>query len=368
MSLIGNLFKPVDQTRSSISASSSSVPFIITSGQALPNHLIGASEALRNSDLYAVTSLISADIAGAKFKGDQVTANLLNHPSKDVSRYTFWQTFILNLLLTGNAFAVIKRDPSGQAIELIPVKSSEVVIDQNDVTGVITYQVNATNVNVSGVYQQSDVIHARIMPYGDNYLQSLLGHSPLESLTNELQRQTSANKLSLSLMTNALAPTGLLKLPEAGQMSEETKESVREKFEKANSGENIGRTIILDETASFSTIEVNADVAKYLTQLDWGRTQIAKAFGIPDSYLNGNGDAQSSLAMISELYINGLNKYIEPITSEINFKMGSTVKLDMQGIIDYSGQKSVNNMINLVDKGIVAPQEAHDKLASRGLI
>ena len=115
MSLIGNLFKPVDQTRSSISASSSSVPFIITSGQALPNHLIGASEALRNSDLYAVTSLISADIAGAKFKGDEITANLLNNPSKDVSRYTFWQTFILNLLLTGNAFAVIKRDQTGQA-------------------------------------------------------------------------------------------------------------------------------------------------------------------------------------------------------------------------------------------------------------
>ena len=117
-----------------------------------------------------------------------------------------------------------------------------------------------------------------------------------------------------------------------------------------------------------SSISINADVAKYLSQLDWGRTQIAKAFGVPDSYLNGTGDQQSSINMISALYVNGLNKYIEPMLSEINTKLGGNISIDMQSIIDYGNQQLTTNLINLVDKGIVATKEAHDILLSKGVI
>lgn len=359
-----SLLFPFEETRSSVSAGAT-LPFIITNGTAQANHLIDASVALKNSDLYAVTSLISADIAGSKFEGNSPMIDLLNNPSNDTPAYTFWQTYLLNLLLSGNAIAVIKRS-KGVPVSLVPVNPASVTINQDDVSHVVTYQIN--DANITGVFNQADVLHTRIMAYGTNYIESLLGHSPLESLTPELQRQNMANKLSLSTMTNAIAPTGLLKLPEAGQMAEETKEAVRKKFEKANTGGNTGRVIILDETASFETVAINADVAKYLTQLDWGREQISKVYGVPDSYLNGTGDQQSSLQMISALYVNALNRYIEPLLAELNHKFGGGIEIDMQSITDYSGQKMTDNLINLVDKGIVTVQEAHQKLSSRGLI
>lgn len=365
MSIFDNLFN-AGETRSSISANSTA-PFLITNGSAQTNKLVSASTALKNSDLYAVTSLISSDIAGSHFKGNSPVIEMLNNPNQNVSRYNFWQTMVLNLLLNGNAISIINRDIAGTPIGLIPVKSDDVTINQDDVTGEITYVLNGFN-EPYGVYQQSDVIHARIMAYGDNYLDSLIGHSPLESLSKEVQRGNLANDLSMGIMKNALMPTSILKLPEAGQMSEETKEVVRKKFEQANSGDNFGRTIILDETADFKTVSINADVAKYLNELDWGRTQIAKAFGVPDSYLNGQGDQQSSLTMISALYVNGLNKYIEPLESELNKKLGGGIQFDMMNIIDYSGQQQMNNIINLVDKGIVTKEEAHLKLQQRGLI
>ncbi|MFL2044019.1 phage portal protein [Weissella hellenica] len=363
MGFLNNLFT-LGETRSSISAGST-LPFIVTNGTAMPNHLIDASVALKNSDLYAVTSLISSDIAGAKFQGNSPMIELLNSPNQDVAPYNFWQTFMLNLLLSGNAMAIIKRE-GGVPVGLIPVNPANVTINKDDVSGVITYQINDNF--TSGTYNQQDVIHARIMAYGSNSLDSLLGHSPLESLTPELQRQSQANKLSLQTMVNAIAPTGILKLPEAGQMSEETKESVRKKFEQANSGDNVGRTIILDETASFSTVSVNADVAKYITSIDWSRTQIAKVYGVPTSYLNGTGDQQSSLEMISALYVNGLNRYIEPLLSELNKKLGGGIELDMKSITDYTGQTMTTNLTNLVDKGIVSTDEAHLLLKGRGLI
>ena len=263
---------------------------------------------------------------------------------------------------------LIKRDQDGTPVELINVPTSSVVIDLDDVTGAITYKVNSFPGIQGGTYSANDVIHTRIMAYGSNPLDNLLGHSPLESLSTELQQQAVSNRLSLATIRNAINPATVLKLPQAGQMTDEAKEAVRKSFESANSGDNSGRTIILDETANLSSISINADIAKYLTSMDWGREQVAKSYGIPDSYLNGTGDQQSSLNMISALYVNGLNKYIEPMLSELNMKLGGSINIDMQSITDYGNQQLTSNLINLVDKGIVGTSEAHELLLKKGVI
>lgn len=369
MSILNNIFNPGGETRSSQSVSAGSMaPFIISGNSLKPAELVSADVALKNSDLYAVTSLISSDIAGAKFQGNSPFIKLLNEPSAKVSSYNHWQTYLLNVLLNGNGIMLIKRKPDGTPVELINVPTQAVVIDLDDQTGVITYKVSSFAGVQGGTYSASDVIHTRIMAYGSNPLDNLLGHSPLESLGTELQQQAVSNRLSLATIRNAINPATVLKLPEAGLMTDETKETIRKSFESANSGDNSGRTIILDETANLSSISINADVAKYLSQLDWGRTQIAKAFGIPDSYLNGSGDQQSSIQMISALYVNGLNKYIEPMLSELNMKLGGGINIDMQSITDYGSQQLTRNLINLVDKGIVGTEEAHTILQSKGVI
>lgn len=369
MNILNSIFNPSGEVRSSQSIGTSNLaPFVISGNSLKPAELVSANVALKNSDLYAVTSLISADIAGAPFKGNSPFIELLNQPSTKVSSYNHWQTYLLNVLLNGNGIMLIKRKPDGTPVELINVPTSSVVIDLDDVTGEITYKVNSFAGLQSGTYPASDVIHTRIMAYGSNPLDNLLGHSPLESLSTELQQQAVSNRLSLATIRNAINPATVLKLPEAGQMTDEAKEAVRKSFESANSGDNSGRTIILDETANLSSISINADVAKYLSQLDWGRTQIAKAFGIPDSYLNGSGDQQSSLNMISALYVNGLNKYIEPMLSELNMKLGGGINIDMQSITDYGNQQLTSNLINLVDKGIVGTEEAHELLLKKGVI
>ena len=369
MSLLNNIFNPGVELRSSQSIIAGSMaPFIITGNSLKPAELVSADVALKNSDLYAVTSLISSDIAGAKFQGNSPFIELLNQPSTKVASYNHWQTYLLNVLLNGNGIMLIKRDQDGTPVELINVPTSSVVIDLDDVTGAITYKVNSFPGIQGGTYSANDVIHTRIMAYGSNPLDNLLGHSPLESLSTELQQQAVSNRLSLATIRNAINPATVLKLPQAGQMTDEAKEAVRKSFESANSGDNSGRTIILDETANLSSISINADIAKYLTSMDWGREQVAKSYGIPDSYLNGTGDQQSSLNMISALYVNGLNKYIEPMLSELNMKLGGSINIDMQSITDYGNQQLTSNLINLVDKGIVGTSEAHELLLKKGVI
>ena len=337
------------------------MPFIFAnSGTSIvPNELISADMALKNSDLYSVTSLISADIAGAKFMGSNAKAlAVLNKPSHLTNRYSFWQTIVLELLMSGNAFAAIEEN------ELRYIPNQNVSLDlTNDV---LTYQVTTYGDYTGGTYTADKVLHFKIMAHGVNGAE-LIGHSPLESLANEIQQQEQANRLSLSTLAKAINPTSVIKIPDA-VVSPEAKESVRREFEKANTGSNAGRTLVLDQSADFQSLSINADVAKFLNNATYQRTQISKAFGVPDSYLNGQGDQQSNIDMIQNMYVNGLNRYIEPIVSEVQTKFSDDISLDMSSILDYSNSIFKQDLLNFVDKGILDGSQALEILKSKGIV
>ena len=337
------------------------MPFIFAnSGTSIvPNELISADMALKNSDLYSVTSLISADVAGAKFIGSNAQAlAVLNKPSHLTNRYNFWQTIVLELLMSGNAFATIGEN------ELRYIPNQNVSLDlTNDV---LTYQITPHGDYTGGTFQADAVLHFKIMAHGVNGTE-LIGHSPLESLANEIQQQEQANRLSLATLAQAINPTSVIKIPDA-VVSPEAKESVRREFEKANTGSNAGRTLVLDQSADFQSLSINADVAKFLTNATYQRTQISKAFGVPDSYLNGQGDQQSNIDMIKNMYVNGLNRYIEPIVSEVQAKFSDDISLDMSSILDYSNSIFKQDLLNFVDKGILNGSQALDILKSKGIV
>lgn len=348
------------ETRQMITTSSY-MPFIFANSGTIigPNELISADMALKNSDLYSVTSLISADVAGAKFIGSNAQAlAVLNKPSHLTNRYSFWQTIVLELLMSGNAFATIGEN------ELRYIPNQNVSLDlTNDV---LTYQITPHGDYTGGTFQADAVLHFKIMAHGVNGTE-LIGHSPLESLANEIQQQEQANKLSLATLAQAINPTSIIRVPEA-ILSPEAKNNVRSEFEKANTGSNAGRTLVLDQSADFQSISINADVAKFLTNATYQRTQISKAFGVPDSYLNGQGDQQSNIAMIQNMYVNGLNRYIEPIVSEVQAKFSDDISLDMSSILDYSSSILKQDLINFVDKGILNGSQALDILKSKGIV
>lgn len=349
------------ERRSAMAMVGNTAPFIMSGGTFIPNELVSAEEALKNSDLYSVASLISSDIAGAKFIGDNSFTEMLNKPSDRVNRVTFWQTAVLSLLFNGNVFLIIDR--VNQRLRFVPAESVAMELNGDE----LTYIVNQFGEFVGGEFSPNDIIHARIMAYGADELRSLIGHSPLESLANELAQQKQANRLTVSTLKGAINPTSKITIPQ-GTLTEEAKEAVRREFERANTGDNAGRVMVLDQSADFTTISINADIAKYLTSMDWGREQIAKAFGVPDSYLNGTGDQQSSLDQISALYVGGLNRYIEPLLSELNFKLGSGIKLDMSQIIDYSNSTLKADVLNWVDRNMMSAQEAMVLLQRKGVI
>lgn len=322
--------------------------FLMSDGKTLVNNTVDADFALRNSDIFAIIMRLSSDIAKAKINADnQLYQPVLDNPASLVNRYGFWQEVLASLMLTGNAYVSIHRNSSQipDKLEFLPLSWVQVTLEDNAAD--IIYTVNYDDGRQQATFKSSNMLHFKLFMSGrlaDQYT----GISPLISLVKELNIQDYSNNLSLASLKNAIAPSYTLTVPE-GILEPDAKENIRQQFEAQNSGSNAGRAIVLDQGLQLAALQINPDIAKLLSNTTFSQTQIAKAFCVPDSYLNGQGDQQSSTDMMRSLYTNSLPVYMEPILSELNFKFNCNVAVDVADVIDVDHQQLISNLVSLTN-------------------
>ncbi len=350
---VWNPFKGIFRSRTL--ANGTGPLMVFSGGKIQTQSSVDVNQAFKNSDVFTVVERISSDIAACRFNGQQYQA-LLDNPFHLMNPYAGWQEVLIQLLLNGNSYVVIHRDKQQKASWLEPVPSDDVSLTLQDNATDIIYHVHYTDERADKDYLSADVLHFKLVTPGMDVNQ-YTGVSPLMALVPELGIQDNSKKLTLASLIHALAPTNIYTTPNA--ITEPgAKDKIREAFEKANTGDNAGRVMIMDAGAKLETIDVTPNVAKLLDNATFSQTQIAKAFGIPDSYLNGQGDQQSSIEMIRSLYQNALTMYIRPIESELSYKLGAPVKLDVTSAIDVDHQNELNNIVSLSKANLLSPRQA----------
>lgn len=338
----------------------------VSNGKLIPNALIDARGALRNSDIYAVVNRISSDVAACSVDCQKPQFYAIENPNKLQTRFNFLQSIVASMLLNGNAYVTIHRNGSSipDELELVPSSQVEMMLDDN--ADDIIYTFNYTDGRAPKTLASKDVLHFKLITTGyesDMYT----GTSPLSSLADELGIQQQANKLTLNTLYNAINPTTVLKVPEVA-LSKQAKDNIRESFEQQASGDNVGRAIVLDEGLDLSTISINSDVAKFLNNTKFTTQQIAKAFGIPANYLGLQGDAQSSVDMLRSQYLSCLNTYIKPIEAEFTKKFGVQVKLNLLDAVDQDQQIKLKNICDLTQAKAISPKQAQKILADYNIL
>ena len=350
---VWNPFKGIFRSRTL--ANGTGPLMVFSGGKIQTQSSVDVNQAFKNSDVFTVVERISSDIAACRFNGQQYQA-LLDNPFHLMNPYAGWQEVLIQLLLNGNSYVVIHRDKQQKASWLEPVPSDDVSLTLQDNAADIVYRIHYTDERADKDYLSADVLHFKLVTPGMDVNQ-YTGVSPLMALVPELGIQDNSKKLTLASLIHALAPTNIYTTPNA--ITEPgAKDKIREAFEKANTGDNAGRVMIMDAGAKLETIDVTPNVAKLLDNATFSQTQIAKAFGIPDSYLNGQGDQQSSIEMIRSLYQNALTMYIRPIESELSYKLGAPVKLDVTSAIDVDHQNELNNIVSLSKANLLSPRQA----------
>lgn len=357
------------RVRSKALPTSSYSPFFLMSdGKTLANNTIDADFALRNSDIFSIIMRLSSDIARVHFQADnQLYQPVLDTPANLINRYGFWQEILASLMLTGNAYVSIHRNGNQipDKLEFLPLSWVQVTLADNAED--IIYTVNYDDGRQQATFKSADMLHFKLFMSG-RLIDQYTGISPLISLAKELNIQDYSNNLSLSSLKNAIAPSYTLTIPE-GTLDAKAKENIRQQFESQNSGSNAGRAIVLDQGLQLSALQINPDIAKLLSNTTFSQTQIAKAFCVPDSYLNGQGDQQSSSDMLRTLYENTLPIYSQPILSELNFKFNCNITANVADLIDVDHQQLISNLVSLTNSSnpVLDATQAQAILKSKGV-
>ena len=296
-------------------------------------------------------------------QADDELIKLLNEkPNSEMDGWHFKFALAVNMLLNGNSFAEIKRqDNKISELHLLP--NSSVTVKQAD-DGKVYYTVGDSKRHLNN----QDVLHFKYFSQD-----GLTGISPLYALRDEMKIQHAGNKTWFSFFSKGVNGSGILKVHKS-DLDGKAKQAIREKFEGANSasnGDNALRTIILDETMDYQTLEINTDVLKLVNSSDWTTKQISKAFGIPSERL-GVENAHSSSVQSNMMYIqNTLIHYFNVFVSEFDGKLKSDVaenfRFNTDRLLESDPDTMVKNILDQVKCSLITINEGRGKLGMPSL-
>lgn len=327
---------------------------------------VSANTALKNSDIYSLIAQLSGDLALANYNADSDrTQSLLNHPDSTTNGFAYWQAMFAQLLLDGNCYSFRWRNKNGVDLRWEYLRPSQVQpMLEEDGTGLI-YNVDFDEPEIGHVENipQSDMIHIRLVSKNGGKT----GISPLLALANELEIKKDSNDLTKHALKQSVLAPGILSIQGGGLL--DTKKKIKHShafMQQVNDPEN--GPVVLDDLETYQPLEVKSDVANLLSQADWTGKQIAKVYGVPDSYLNGQGDQQSNITQIGGQYAKALNRYVQPIISELNLKLNATITCDIRPATDALGDTYASTISGLAKDGTITGNQARFILQKNGYL
>lgn len=327
---------------------------------------VSADDALHNSDIFSLIMQLSGDLAMVRYLADSDRSQgIIDNPATTTNGFSFWQSMFAQLLLDGNAYAYRHKNANGVDLSWEYLRPSQVqAMLLEDGSGLI-YNINFDEPDLGYMTNvpDSDVIHIRLLSKNGGKT----GISPLSALSNELKIRDASDELTLKALKSSISANGILKITHGGLLDEETK-AARSRQVKHQTEMSDGGPLVLDDLEDYQPLEMKANIAQLLNQSDWTKNQVAKVYGVPDSYLNGQGDQQSSITQIGSQYAKSLNRYVQPIVAELNDKLNAHITADVHPAIDATGDTYASNISGLVKNGTIASNQARFILQNSGYL
>lgn len=316
---------------------------------------VSASKALHNSDIYSIVMQLSGDLASVKLHANMTRSQgILDNPSVTSNAHAFWQSMFAQLLLSGECFAYRWRNVNGVDLRWEYLRPSQVspflLVDGSGLIYDVSF--DEPQIGVIQAIPQTDMIHIRLMSKNGG----MTGMSPLSALANELDIKKSSDKLTLSALAQSVTSPGVLQIKNGDLLNDKIKTARSREFMRRIQNSNNG-PIVLDDEETYTPLQVQSNVASLLNQVNWTSTQIAKVYGVPDSYLNGNGDQQSSSEMAREDYTIALNRYLNSIVSELNNKLSADISADVRAATDPLGDSFATSLSSMTKAGGLATNQ-----------
>jgi HK97 family phage portal protein len=205
---------------------------------------------------------------------------VLDSPSRILTPFEFWQTWVSHQLTWGNAYGFKVRNAAGVVTEIRQIHPSRVTVRLAGGEKVFTI---ADGDGVNRDYTAFDVAHLLF-----HSADGLCGLSKLKTFRTVLGSSIAAEQVSDSFYRNGARLSGLVKTK--AKLTRQQADELSAQFDAKFGGPaNAGRVGVLDSEADYQTLSLPPEDAQVLQTRAFTVEEVARMFGVPSHMLEAKG-------------------------------------------------------------------------------
>lgn len=316
-------------------------------------------EVITNGVASLPVKLYRTDKKGFKYEmHNNLSFILSKKPTGKMNAFTFYKLIVKDILLQGNAYALILRNGKGEIIGLQYIQAGLVSpIDRGDR---IEYQVTG----IKGFVRQEDILHWM------NYTESgVYGISVLTHARRTLGIADYGENASENFYKSGGCTTGFLKFD--GPSSGKQREEILSAWNQATGGvRNQPNGIpVLPANVNYTQLSVNPADAQLLESREFSIVEICRFFGVSPTKCFDLTHASYNNSEMAELAF--LNDTLRPLLTKIEMEMetklfkpeeGYDIKFDVSELLRTDKKSQAEYFTKLFNLGVLSPNDIRKEL------
>lgn len=352
--------------------------FSINAGDGFQRNLGGAPVG-ENATIYSLVQCYVMALGGSGLdikretgKGGEETVKsgamyrVLRYPNPAQTQIEFISYLVTSLFYTGNFYAQVQRNDRFEIVALWPVPGSQkraVMADDGSVFYDMTADYKFLNGgNTNALVPARDVLHVKL-PSSRGILNgdTILTHA---AATATLNSAISANAAAFNLNSSQASGFMSTDLVLTGTQMKE----LRDRLDEQMKGPNRGGVPILSAGMKWNAMTVSAQDAQLVETYNVSVLDLCRLFRVPPALfgLESVGAASSVEALINQWRASGLLYFAELIEEALertfDVSGGTEIEFDLDNISRADSQTAMNILVQGVQNGVFAPNEARNKV------
>lgn len=235
-------------------------------------------------------------------------------PDEEISAFSWKESTMSHLCSWGNSYSFINYNGEGRPQSINLLKPSKVAPLRLK-NGTLVYEVKDDEGQTKR-YRKEQILHIPALSYD-----GVIGYSPIRMAAETIGTGLAANKHSGAVFGNGARPGGILSYD--GQLNEAQLLRLKESWQTAFSGSNVGKTAVLEGGSKYTPITVSPADVQLLETLKFNRSEIAGIFRVPAHLINDLDHATfSNVEQLSlEFIMFTLTPWLNRIEDQMNWRL-----------------------------------------------
>lgn len=282
--------KDLDESRSSVDARWKPwLEGLMASHASLAGIPVTADTAIKVAAVFACVDVISSTIASLPCvlyqRTNEGRNEADNHPlfsilrflaDKETTSYEFWEMFVVNLLLTYDAYAVIKRDGAGFITALHVVPTCYVYQSRNSRSNEMMYQIYDPETLLSGTYYPENIFHVR----GKRFKSITSTIDPIAIARDALGLTQALNTSASKFFANGMNIGGIVEYPQ--KLSDEAFERFKKSFYAEYAGVlQVAKVLFLEQGSKFQKVTLSPEESQALESRTFQISEVCRYYRVP---------------------------------------------------------------------------------------